>query len=220
MFAPVRFCALKLPSLQGLRPSDRTRANPNERSTLPFLPRLGWHRNGTRQRPGPAEARRRRGRERATRPPVTPQRRAARNNHNKSKCIARACAREIRPLGGLPSRKPVPPAPLACGCRKYRFECRRSDDPLIQRSRRPHQDATRAGTRARAQRNGSASRKEWAWRGGGYAARRYSRISPPSRSCRRTRPRSMTLAVASSLFAGSLLGGGRCPRERCGRCSL
>jgi hypothetical protein len=41
-------------------------------------------------------------------------------------------------------------------------------------------------------------RNEWASRRRGYAARRYSRISPPSRSRRRTRSRSMTLAIPSS----------------------
>jgi hypothetical protein len=46
MFAPVRERSLNPSCLQGLRPSERTRPNPNERPTLPFLPR---HR-GTRGR--------------------------------------------------------------------------------------------------------------------------------------------------------------------------
>ena len=54
----------------------------------------------------------------------------------------------------------------------------------------------------------------------GYAASRYSWISPPSRSRRRTRSRSMTSAIACSSLGGSLLSGGRCPSARCGRCSL
>jgi hypothetical protein len=52
----------------------------------------------------------------------------------------------------------------------------------------------------------------------GYAASWYSWISPPSRSRRRTRLRSVTSAIARS--PGGRLSGGRCPRARCGRCSL
>src|SRR5205823_15077346 len=77
------------------------------------------------------------------------------------------------------------------------------DDPLLRRSA---DDARRNEIwySRRVRRSGYASRKKWASRGGGYAASRYSRISPPSRSCRRTRPRSMTLPVASSLASGEV----------------
>jgi hypothetical protein len=53
----------------------------------------------------------------------------------------------------------------------------------------------------------------------GYAASRYSWISPPSRSRRRTRSRSSTSPVGSPVD-GSVLRGDHWPSARCGRCSL
>jgi hypothetical protein len=53
-----------------------------------------------------------------------------------------------------------------------------------------------------------------------YATSRYSWISPPSRSRRRTQSRSITSPTGCSRVAGSVPSGGRWSSARCGRCWL
>jgi hypothetical protein len=70
-------------------------------------------------------------------------------------------------------------------------------------------------TRARGPGKGSTTRVSEERLGRDYAARSYSWISPPSRSRRRRRSRSITAASGCSS-----LSGGRWASARCGRCSL
>ncbi len=91
---------------------------------------------------------------------------------------------------------------------------RTGGSPVVRHSRRSPPGSVRSGIRVR------VTEKEVDVAQCSYAVSRYSWISPPSRSRRRTRSRSMTSAICCSSLAGSSLHGGRCPRARCGRCSL